>query len=65
MDWDGKLALIESAKAANVKRFIFCSTQNLEQFSNIPLMEMKQGIEFELQQSNIPYTIFTYSMYVS
>jgi len=58
VDWDGKLALIESAKAANVKRFIFCSTQNLEQFSNIPLMEMKQGIEIQLQESQIPYTIF-------
>ena len=58
VDWDGKLALIESAKAAKVKRFIFCSTQNLEQFPNIPLMEMKQGIEVELQESKIPYTIF-------
>ena len=58
VDWDGKLALIEAAKAANVKRFIFCSTQNLEQFSNIPLMEMKQGIEIQLKKSEIPYTIF-------
>ena len=58
IDWDGKLALIEASKAANIKRFIFCSTQNLEQFSNIPLMEMKQGIEIKLKQSTIPYTIF-------
>lgn len=58
VDWDGKLALIEAAKAANVKRFVFCSTQNLEQFSNIPLMEMKQGIEIQLKKSAIPYTIF-------
>jgi len=58
VDWNGKLALIEAAKAANIKRFIFCSTQNLEQFSNIPLMEMKQGIEIKLKKSQIPYTIF-------
>ena len=58
VDWDGKLALIEASEAANIKRFIFCSTQNLEQFSNIPLMEMKQGIEIKLKQSTIPYTIF-------
>ena len=58
VDWDGKLALIESAKAADVKRFIFCSTQNLEQFDNIPLMEMKQGIEIQLKNSTVPYTIF-------
>ena len=58
VDWDGKVALIEAAKAANIKRFVFCSTQNLEQFSNIPLMEMKQGIEIRLKESTIPYTIF-------
>ena len=58
IDWDGKLALIEAAKAAKVERFIFCSTQNLDQFSNIPLMKMKQGIEIKLKEAQIPYTIF-------
>ena len=58
VDWDGKLALIEAAKAAKIKRFVFCSTQNLDQFSNIPLMKMKQGIEIKLKQAQIPYTIF-------
>lgn len=58
IDWDGKLALIEAAKAAKIKRFIFCSTQNLDQFSNIPLMKMKQGIEIKLKEAQIPYTIF-------
>lgn len=61
VDWDGKLVLLESAKAANIKRFIFCSTQNSEQFENIPLMEMKQGIEIKLKESKIPYTIFRLS----
>lgn len=58
VDWDGKYALIEAAKAANVQRFIFCSSQNVEQFLNIPLMEMKFGIETKLKKSEIPYTIF-------
>lgn len=58
VDWDGKLALIDAAKTANVQRFIFCSTLNLEQFPTIPLMKMKQGIEVKLKESNIPYTIF-------
>ena len=61
VDWNGKLTLIDSAKAANIKRFIFCSTQNLEQFSTIPLMEMKKGIEIKLKESKIPYTIFRLS----
>nr|YP_010594998.1 hypothetical protein PKF95_pgp035 [Stephanopyxis turris]WAJ57733.1 hypothetical protein [Stephanopyxis turris] len=61
VDWDGKLRLIEAAKIANVQHFIFCSTLNLEQFSEIPLMEMKQGIEVSLKKSKIPYTIFRLS----
>ena len=28
---------------------------NLENFSYIPLMQMKKGIEIKLEQSNIPY----------
>ena len=35
--------------------------QNLEQFSSIPLMEMKQGIEMKLKESQIPYTVFRLS----
>lgn len=58
IDWNGKIALIEASKAANVKRFIFCSTQNVEQFLNIPLMEIKHGIEIKLKESSMPYTIF-------
>ena len=58
VDWDGKLTLIEAAKAAKVKRFVFCSTQNLEQYAKIPLIKMKYGIEKKLQQSKLDYTIF-------
>ena len=58
VDWEGKLSLIEAAKVANVKHFIFFSTQNVEQFKNIPLMKVKNGIEIKLKQSGIPYTIF-------
>ncbi len=58
VDWDGKLCLIEAAKAANVQKFIFFSAQNVEQFENIPLMKLKYGIETKLKQSEIPYTIF-------
>jgi uncharacterized protein YbjT (DUF2867 family) len=58
VDWDGKLALIQASKQAKIKRFIFCSVLNLDQFPNIPLLAMKQGIEIKLKQSEIPYTIF-------
>ena len=58
VDWEGKLCLIEAAKAASIKRFIFFSAQNVEQFENIPLMKVKSVIETKLKKSNIPYTIF-------
>jgi len=58
VDWEGKLYLIEAAKVANIKKFIFFSAQNAEQFENIPLMKVKNGIEIKLKQSGIPYTIF-------
>ena len=58
VDWDGKLYLIEAAKAANIKRFIFFSAQNVEQFENIPLMKLKYGIERKLKKSGLNYTIF-------
>ena len=58
VDWEGKLCLIEAAKIANIQRFIFFSTQNVEQFENIPLMKVKNGIEIRLKKSGIPYTIF-------
>jgi uncharacterized protein YbjT (DUF2867 family) len=58
VDWDGKLALIEASKIANVQHFIFCSVLNLEQFPNIPLLAMKQSTEIKLIESEIPYTIF-------
>ena len=58
VDWYGKFYLIEAAKVANIKHFIFFSAQNIEQFENIPLMHLKSRIEQKLQQSKIPYTIF-------
>lgn len=58
VDWDGKLYLIEAAKAAKIQHFIFFSAQHVEKFPNIPLMKLKNGIETKLKQSQIPYTIF-------
>jgi len=58
VDWEGKLYLIEAAKAADIQRFIFFSAQNVEQFKNIPLMKVKYKIECKLKDSKIPYTIF-------
>jgi uncharacterized protein YbjT (DUF2867 family) len=58
VDWEGKLCLIEAAKVAKVQKFIFFSAQNVDQFKNIPLMKIKNGIEIKLRESGIPYTTF-------
>lgn len=58
VDWKGKLFLIEAAKAANIKRFIFFSTQNVEQLQRVPLMRLKSKIEKKLKESGITFTIF-------
>ena len=58
VDWEGKLYLIEAAKVSKIQRFIFFSAQNVEQFTDIPLMKLKYGIEKKLKESQVPYTIF-------
>jgi uncharacterized protein YbjT (DUF2867 family) len=60
VDWDGKLCLIEAAKAANIKTIYFFSAQNVEQFENIPLMKLKYGIEIKLKKSE--YSIYNFSI---
>lgn len=58
VDLTGKLALIEAAKIANIKRFIFFSVLNSVDHSQVPLVNLKLKIEDYLIESKIPYTIF-------
>ncbi len=57
VDWNGKVALIQAAKAAGVERFIFFSILDADQYPNVPLMEIKRCTEVFLAESGLNYTI--------
>ncbi len=59
VDWDGKVALINAARAAQVGHFIFFSIMGAQhEYPNVPLMNFKHHIEKYLVGSQMPYTIF-------
>ncbi|MGQ9837709.1 MAG: NmrA family NAD(P)-binding protein [Cyanobacteriota bacterium] len=59
VDWDGKVALINAARAAQVGHFIFFSIMGAHrEYANVPLMNFKHHIEKYLTGSQMPYTIF-------
>jgi uncharacterized protein YbjT (DUF2867 family) len=58
VDLMGKLALIDAAKIAEIKHFVFFSVLNSQDHSTIPLVSLKLKIESYLVESKIPYTIF-------
>lgn len=57
LDWDGKVALIQAAKAAGIERFVFFSILDAEKYPEVPLMEIKRCTELFLAESGLNYTI--------
>lgn len=58
VDWEGKIALIQAAKRADIKRYIFFSILDSEKFPRVPLMQIKHCTELFLAESGLNYTIF-------
>lgn len=57
VDWEGKVSLIQAAKAAGVQRYIFFSILDAEKYPNVPLMEIKRCTELFLAEAGLNYTI--------
>jgi uncharacterized protein YbjT (DUF2867 family) len=57
VDWEGKVALIQAAQAAQVERFIFFSILDADKYPKVPLMEIKRCTELFLAESGLNYTI--------
>nr|YP_009296638.1 hypothetical protein Apop_088 [Apophlaea sinclairii]AOM65778.1 hypothetical protein Apop_088 [Apophlaea sinclairii] len=58
IDLYGKITLIEAAKVAKVKRFVFFSILNTNSCIDISLISFKLKVEKILKQSKLNYTIF-------
>ena len=57
VDWQGKVALIQAATTAGIKRFIFYSILDSEKYPDVPLMDIKHCTELFLEESGLNYTI--------
>ncbi|KAJ8447412.1 hypothetical protein Cgig2_019406 [Carnegiea gigantea] len=53
VDWEGKVALIQCAKAMGIQKFVFFSIHNCDKHPEVPLMEIKYCTERFLQDSGL------------
>jgi len=58
VDWEGKKALIQTAKAMGIERYVFFSIDGCDKHPEVPLMDMKLCTEKYLAQLGMPYTVF-------
>ena len=58
VDWKGKVALIEAAKLAKIKKFIFFSVLGASTNSSIPLIDLKLKVSKLLKDAPFSCTIF-------
>lgn len=58
IDWKAKIALIEAAKIASIKKFIFFSVLNESDNTNIPLIDLKNKIGKLLYEAPFASTVF-------
>ncbi|KAM0883280.1 hypothetical protein ACQ4PT_031707 [Festuca glaucescens] len=57
VDWEGKVALIQCAKAMGIQKYVFYSIHNCDKYPEVPLMEIKYCTEKFIQDTGLDYTI--------
>ncbi|KAL3539137.1 hypothetical protein ACH5RR_002503 [Cinchona calisaya] len=57
VDWEGKVALIQCAKAMGVQKFVFFSIHNCDKHPEVPLMEIKFCTETFLRDIGLNHII--------
>mmetsp|Transcript_4995 Transcript_4995/g.10779 ORF Transcript_4995/g.10779 Transcript_4995/m.10779 type:complete len:366 (+) Transcript_4995:108-1205(+) len=58
VDWEGKVALIQSAQAMGIQRYVFFSIYNCDKYPEVPLMNIKKCTEKYLEASGLNHTTF-------
>ncbi|KAL3022209.1 hypothetical protein AAZX31_04G001000 [Glycine max] len=57
VDWEGKVALIQCAKAMGIQKYVFYSIHNCDKHPEVPLMEIKFCTEKFLRDSGLNHVI--------
>ncbi|KAJ6310931.1 hypothetical protein OIU76_015617 [Salix suchowensis] len=57
VDWEGKVALIQCAKAMGIQKYVFYSIHNCDKHPEVPLMEIKYCTEKFLKDSGLNHVI--------
>ncbi|KAJ9189449.1 hypothetical protein P3X46_000742 [Hevea brasiliensis] len=57
VDWEGKVALIQCAKAMGIQKYVLYSIHNCDKHPEVPLMEIKYCTEKFLQDSGLTHIV--------
>ena len=57
IDWNAKVASIQTAAAMGIQRYVFYSIDQCEKHREVPLMNMKYATEEYLKASGLNYTV--------
>ncbi|KAJ1379384.1 NmrA-like domain, partial [Sesbania bispinosa] len=57
VDWEGKVALIQCAKAMGIQKYVFYSIHNCDKHPEVPLMEIKYCTEKFLRDSGLNHVV--------